>query len=252
MIRFFSTLRQRLLSENRMRNYTAYALGEIVLVVIGILIALQVNNWNENRKKAAYELTLLREIDLALTNDSLLIARLFEPRMDLKEKAIDSLIGMQGRNVNPEGAKFMDLYRQMSVNFNYRYNQGPYETLKSNGLDIISSDQLRSEITEIYEVTFPAFKFFIETVMDRNIPLIMALKPDFLVVEFSEVAGGPKTPVEIPGTANVLNHPSFKRVMYYQAEIAGNNRSRINSIKSLRAEFHNLIRAEIQKRSHRQ
>ena len=50
MIRFFRTLRQRLLAENRFRKYLLYAIGEIVLVVIGILIALQINTWNEGRK----------------------------------------------------------------------------------------------------------------------------------------------------------------------------------------------------------
>lgn len=50
MIKFFRNIRQRLLRENRFTRYLIYALGEIILVVIGILIALQINNWNENRK----------------------------------------------------------------------------------------------------------------------------------------------------------------------------------------------------------
>lgn len=51
MIKFFRKIRQRLLSENRFTKYFIYALGEIVLVVIGILIALSINNWNELRKE---------------------------------------------------------------------------------------------------------------------------------------------------------------------------------------------------------
>ena len=50
MIKFFRKIRQKLLSENKFSKYLIYAIGEIVLVVIGILIALQVNNWNEQRK----------------------------------------------------------------------------------------------------------------------------------------------------------------------------------------------------------
>jgi len=49
MIKFFRKIRQRLLMENRTGKYLKYAVGEIVLVVIGTLIALQINNWNENR-----------------------------------------------------------------------------------------------------------------------------------------------------------------------------------------------------------
>ena len=50
MFRFFRTIRLRLLGENKISKYLLYALGEIILVVIGILIALRINNWNENRK----------------------------------------------------------------------------------------------------------------------------------------------------------------------------------------------------------
>ncbi|WP_273567361.1 DUF6090 family protein [Maribacter halichondriae] len=49
MIKFFRKIRQRLLTENKFSKYLLYAIGEIVLVMIGILLALQVNNWNENR-----------------------------------------------------------------------------------------------------------------------------------------------------------------------------------------------------------
>ena len=50
MIKFFRHIRKSLLMENKTTKYFKYAIGEIVLVVIGILIALQINNWNEHRK----------------------------------------------------------------------------------------------------------------------------------------------------------------------------------------------------------
>ncbi|MEH6620929.1 DUF6090 family protein [Maribacter arcticus] len=51
MIKFFRKIRKNLLNEGKTTKYFKYAIGEIVLVVIGILIALQINNWNENRKE---------------------------------------------------------------------------------------------------------------------------------------------------------------------------------------------------------
>ncbi|GAA4314402.1 hypothetical protein GCM10023115_28480 [Pontixanthobacter gangjinensis] len=65
MISFLRKIRKRLLAENRFTRYLLYAVGEVILVVIGILIALQINNWNENRKtrirEAYYIDQLLRD-----------------------------------------------------------------------------------------------------------------------------------------------------------------------------------------------
>jgi len=55
MIKIFRKIRQNLLMENKTGKYFKYAIGEIILVVIGILIALQINNWNENRKNKITE-----------------------------------------------------------------------------------------------------------------------------------------------------------------------------------------------------
>ncbi|WP_071341929.1 DUF6090 family protein [Maribacter sp. 1_2014MBL_MicDiv] len=63
MIKFFRKIRQKLLSENKFGKYLTYAIGEIVLVVIGILIALQINNWNEEHKANLKELTILKSLE---------------------------------------------------------------------------------------------------------------------------------------------------------------------------------------------
>jgi hypothetical protein len=68
MIKFFRKIRKSLFLENQMGKYFTYALGEIILVVIGILIALQINNWNENRKnriaEADYYCRILADLEL--------------------------------------------------------------------------------------------------------------------------------------------------------------------------------------------
>ena len=67
MIKFFRKIRQNLLSEGKTGKYLKYAIGEIILVVIGILIALSINNWNENRKtintQEKYLILLKKETD---------------------------------------------------------------------------------------------------------------------------------------------------------------------------------------------
>lgn len=60
MIKFFRHIRQNVIMENKTSKYFKYAIGEIVLVVIGILIALQINTWNEGRKARANEVKVVK------------------------------------------------------------------------------------------------------------------------------------------------------------------------------------------------
>ncbi len=62
MIKFFRKIRQNLIMENKTSKYLKYAIGEIVLVMIGILLALQVNNWNEARKDHDKKIALLKSL----------------------------------------------------------------------------------------------------------------------------------------------------------------------------------------------
>ena len=71
MIKFFRRIRQNLLLEGKTANYFKYAIGEIVLVVIGILIALQINNWNEGRKEFRKSKALLEEFKRDLARDTI-------------------------------------------------------------------------------------------------------------------------------------------------------------------------------------
>lgn len=69
MVKIYRNIRQKLLSESKTGKYIKYAVGEIVLVVIGILIALQVNNWNEGRKSKLQQTVFLKNIRQDLMND---------------------------------------------------------------------------------------------------------------------------------------------------------------------------------------
>ena len=69
MIKFFRKIRQNLLMENKTGKYFKYAIGEILLVMVGILLALQVNNWNELSNQSKNELQLLRKLKKDINND---------------------------------------------------------------------------------------------------------------------------------------------------------------------------------------
>jgi hypothetical protein len=70
MIKFFSKIRQNLLSEGKTGKYLKYAIGEIILVVIGILIALQINSWNDDRKAKIVENNFFSNVLLDLEKDN--------------------------------------------------------------------------------------------------------------------------------------------------------------------------------------
>ncbi|MDX1472079.1 MAG: DUF6090 family protein, partial [Flavobacteriaceae bacterium] len=73
MIKFFRNLRQSMISQNRVSKYLLYAIGEIILVVIGILLALQINNWNQNRIESREEFKALKNLKEDFTNNKKLL-----------------------------------------------------------------------------------------------------------------------------------------------------------------------------------
>ena len=78
MIKFFRKIRQKLLTENKLSNYFIYAIGEVILVVIGILIALQLNNLNDIKKDKGDEKKYLARIQLDIKQDLAELERLFQ------------------------------------------------------------------------------------------------------------------------------------------------------------------------------
>lgn len=80
MINFFRKIRRQLLTENKFSRYLIYAIGEITLVMIGILLALQVNNWNETNKIKKLEKSTLIEISNALESDLIQLSDLIRIR----------------------------------------------------------------------------------------------------------------------------------------------------------------------------
>src|SRR5210317_1244230 len=136
MIKFFRTIRKSLLMENKTGKYFKYAIGEIILVVIGILIALSINTWNENKKTKSYEVKMLSEIAKALDSDINYFKR--------ASKRLQSLDSASTHFIKQahEKSTFNDtLYKvgfsrwyYLRTGINYLYNPGPYEALKSSGL----------------------------------------------------------------------------------------------------------------------
>jgi len=114
MIKFFRKIRQHLLSENKFSKYLLYAFGEIALVMIGILLALQVNNWNEGNKERLIEKQRYQNTLNDLLNDEVSIDQMIKTliiKQDLhyylynisqNNQKSDSTVYVSRINVSPE------------------------------------------------------------------------------------------------------------------------------------------------------
>lgn len=91
MIKFFRHIRQSLIMENKMSKYFKYAIGEIILVVIGILIALSINNWNENRKQRQEFNSILKTIKQDLKRDTLVAGSIIKYYQMVEENSLKIL-----------------------------------------------------------------------------------------------------------------------------------------------------------------
>jgi hypothetical protein len=148
MIKFFRKIRQRLLTENKFSKYLIYAIGEIVLVMIGILLALQVNNWNENRKAKIQELKILQNLKKSLEKDSKYTQWSIET-YDLARNSMDYLIEHMEKDL-PYKDSLKYHFANMTFDWGLKFDFSSYEELKSIGSSIISNDSLRSNIIGYY------------------------------------------------------------------------------------------------------
>jgi hypothetical protein len=149
MIKFFRKIRQNLIMENKTGKYFKYAIGEIVLVVIGILIALQINNWNENRKARVTEIQLLSQLQNDLKENTIDLK--FNQRVHLlKEKSISQLLEHMNSNLPYHDSLGLSLASAFMWS-KFTVNSGAYQTIKSKGVDIISNLELRNEVFKLYE-----------------------------------------------------------------------------------------------------
>lgn len=213
MIKFFRRIREQLISENKFSKYFIYAIGEIVLVVIGILIALQINNWNEEKKDHTFEMRMLSEVKNALDNDIV-----YFKRMVRRYEKLDSSATRFIRLVHQKATFDDTLYRKgisrwyyLRTGNNYIYNRGPYEAIKSSGLDRISSDSLRNRLVNFYDFQFPKNEELMNWV-DREYDEDVKQLESFLGPNFIEIVDG-KEEVFSKFPEDLLQRPEFLELL---------------------------------------
>ena len=144
MIKFFRSIRYKAMENSKTSRYLKYAIGEIILVVIGILIALQINNWNENRKERAQETVVLEQLLSDFNSNLIQLDQKIAMREDFTNSSLKLL-------------KFIDnpsLATQDSIDIHIGKTL-PYATFdpiivdlaNSGELKLISSNNLKKAVT---------------------------------------------------------------------------------------------------------
>jgi hypothetical protein len=148
MIKFFRKIRQNLVMQNKTGKYFKYAIGEILLVVIGILIALQINNWNDLRKNKKYEKEILYLINQNLKNDSIALSTELlksSESNEITDRLLEQVsLGNYSDSLNNWLGKIISFER-------FKSQSSAFEVLKSKGIDIISDTELQLELISYYD-----------------------------------------------------------------------------------------------------
>ncbi len=177
MLTFFRRIRKSLIESGPFKKYLLYAIGEIALVVIGILIALQINNWNEWKKDRIKEIGILEslrdnlalivqtvEVDIehlhTLNHSAEIAIKVLEERLPFADS-------LGGHFHNARIAK-----DQMSL------SQSGYEQYKNIGYDIIADDAIKQQVIHYFESTLPKWwtiymevNYKNESFYDYHVPL---------------------------------------------------------------------------------
>lgn len=183
MIKFFRKIRQQLLTENKVSKYLLYAIGEIILVVIGILIALSINSWNEERLDKKEVATYLEQIRTELEYDIII----YKEDLNHMEQAIEYL-----ENVDSGAYDEVDLSNLLTYltkNMAPIENDKSYAKLVESGkIELSENDQVNSQLQAYYIGACEHYNqatLFHQRFVSENLegPLLHILghKKDFLV-----------------------------------------------------------------------
>ena len=150
MISIFRKLRKKFLKENRITNYLLYAIGEIALVMIGILLALQVNNWKEKRQQRQQLNTILKTISNDLVRDTITasaIIKFYEDNQKNSLRIINKEITKDNFDECPSCRRLISIYQPFSV------QKKGYNLLKNFSDQYNSqSDSLIADISQFYTI----------------------------------------------------------------------------------------------------
>ena len=149
MIKFFRKIRQQLLTENKLGKYLLYAIGEILLVVIGILIAISINNWNNNQINKAKEINILNELRTEYRGKLNELNEKVNVRNAMIESGISLINEIQSKNysISSDTLNFHIGITTLTPTYNST-NSITEELINSGNIYLLRNKELRNIISE--------------------------------------------------------------------------------------------------------
>ena len=161
MLKFFRKIRQNLLMENKTGKYLKYAIGEILLVIIGILIAVSINGWNEDRKIILEEQAILKDLKQEVSTN----LKALEFVIAENEKSFEAATAMKALFKNRaaftkmSSEQFNTLLENTNWNVTYDPQYGILNSIISSGhINHISDNELKYLLASIKETTIDALE----------------------------------------------------------------------------------------------
>jgi len=167
MIKIFRHIRRNLMEQNKTGKYLKYAIGEIFLVLIGILLALAISDWNNDRADKQSEIRTLTELKKGILIDLETIT----VRQAEVNKSIANINYLQSLLKNKSYVYNQELDTLFGVVYGIRYfkpNSAFYEDLKSTGLKLIKNESIRLQIVQLFENNYDALNWINELEMSIN------------------------------------------------------------------------------------
>ena len=156
MIKFFRQIRQNLLSEGKTSKYFKYAIGEIVLVVIGILIALQINNWNQNRLSSQLETKYYERLLEDVNEEIGILQATLEYTNQVYNHAKNATkVFENSKELNPNPVQnLIDMYQASQLHDPNSAASTYKELIASGQINLIQNDTLKTALIRYYEINW--------------------------------------------------------------------------------------------------
>jgi hypothetical protein len=150
MIKLFNKIRKQMLDENRTGRYLKYAIGEIVLVMIGILLALQVNTWSKNKELKKEELKILKGLHQEFSENLMRFDTIYK----LQEAKRNAVITVMTDDIEAYSIEKWDsIHNRVGQLWTFDPLQGFYNSVINSGkLDLISNDSLKTQISKFQDL----------------------------------------------------------------------------------------------------